>query len=225
MNPVPNSVQQPSVSANGKSPNGKVVLDPEFADLEELLAARNGSEKGLTHKVSLEVAYEKGVFPYECYQKVEQLYTTEFPAYEKFYSSIKQATISLDEYNQATQLFEFRIRSRAEVVHHKGPLLASRFDRSLLGTPQTSHTGEHQAHQHALRTPKRAPHLVKGDHTQISENLCKSLSFPPQHRANGEKQDLQIEHQRDVFEVHDVVAETLSHLVHILRVAVLDLAP
>ena len=51
---------------------------------------------------------EKGVFPYECYQKVEQLYTTEFPAYEKFYSSIKQANISLEEYNQAKQLFEYR---------------------------------------------------------------------------------------------------------------------
>ena len=126
---------------------------------------------------------------------------------------------------QATQLLEFRIRRRAVVVHHKGPLLASRLDRSLLGMPQTGDAGEHQAHQHALRTPTRAPRLVKGDHTQISENLCKSLSFPPQHRANGEKQDLQIEHQRDVFEVHDVVAETLSHLVHILRVAVLDLAP
>lgn len=41
-----------------------VKLEPEFSDLEELLEAREGRRSGLTHKVSLEVAYEKGVYPY-----------------------------------------------------------------------------------------------------------------------------------------------------------------
>ena len=41
-----------------------VELEPEFSDLEELLEARQGKASGLSHKVSLEVAHEKGVYPY-----------------------------------------------------------------------------------------------------------------------------------------------------------------
>lgn len=50
---------------NGRETSKDIILSPEFADLEELLDARNGGKTGLTHKVSLEVAYEKGVYPYK----------------------------------------------------------------------------------------------------------------------------------------------------------------
>ena len=41
-----------------------VQLEPAFANLGELLDAREGRRAGLSNKVSLEVAYEKGIYPY-----------------------------------------------------------------------------------------------------------------------------------------------------------------
>ena len=51
----------------------------------------------------------KGVFPYEKFSKVEELYTSQFPNYEDFYSTIKNTNISFEDYNQAKQLFESRL--------------------------------------------------------------------------------------------------------------------
>ena len=56
-----------------ESPTTPVTLPKEFADLEELLEARDGSNSGLSNKVSLEIAYEKGLFPYK-----EKMPTTEY---------------------------------------------------------------------------------------------------------------------------------------------------
>jgi len=45
--------------------NEAIELSAEFANLGELLDARNGSSKGLSNQVSLEVAYQKGLYPYK----------------------------------------------------------------------------------------------------------------------------------------------------------------
>jgi polyphosphate kinase 2 len=39
-------------------------LEPEFANLNELLEARQGGKKGLNNQVSLEIAHDKGIYPY-----------------------------------------------------------------------------------------------------------------------------------------------------------------
>jgi len=41
-----------------------VQLEPSFANLGELLDAREGKREGLSNKVSLEVSYDKGLYPY-----------------------------------------------------------------------------------------------------------------------------------------------------------------
>ncbi|MBK1831575.1 polyphosphate kinase 2 [Verrucomicrobiaceae bacterium R5-34] len=51
----------------------KIELDPAFANLGELLEARDGSPKGLSNQASLEVAYEKGIYPYR-----EKMKTSEY---------------------------------------------------------------------------------------------------------------------------------------------------
>lgn len=40
-------------------------FEPEFANLSELLNFQGGDKKGLSNSVSLKVAYEKGVYPYQ----------------------------------------------------------------------------------------------------------------------------------------------------------------
>lgn len=50
-----------------------VQLEPAFANLGELLDAREGRRSGLSNKVSLEVAYEKGIYPYS-----EKMATAEY---------------------------------------------------------------------------------------------------------------------------------------------------
>ncbi len=45
--------------------DGKIVLPAEFANLGELLDARNGKSKGLSNQVSLEVVPRKGIYPYK----------------------------------------------------------------------------------------------------------------------------------------------------------------
>ncbi len=57
--------EPPSKPNPSKPATPSIQLAPEFSDLEELLDAREGRASGLTHKVSLEVAYEKGVYPYK----------------------------------------------------------------------------------------------------------------------------------------------------------------
>ncbi len=66
MNNDPSSTTKMATSEKkdiSKAAEKRPVLDPEFADLEQLLDARNGSGT-LSNTVSLEVSYEKGHFPY-----------------------------------------------------------------------------------------------------------------------------------------------------------------
>jgi len=50
-----------------------ITFEPEFANLSELLHAREGKKSGLSNSVSLEVAYEKGLYPYR-----EKMATSEY---------------------------------------------------------------------------------------------------------------------------------------------------
>ena len=51
----------------------------------------------------------KGVFPYEKFSKVEELYTVKFPDYQDFFSTIKGSNIQLEDYNRAKEVFDTRI--------------------------------------------------------------------------------------------------------------------
>ncbi len=47
-----------------KSPENPIKLAPEFSNLGELLEAQKGESKSLSNKISLEVAHQKGLYPY-----------------------------------------------------------------------------------------------------------------------------------------------------------------
>jgi polyphosphate kinase 2 len=70
---IQNQVSETSVDeAASKKKTESAPLDPEFLDLEELLLARSG-EGGLTNNVSLELANDKGLYPYR-----EKLATSDY---------------------------------------------------------------------------------------------------------------------------------------------------
>lgn len=60
---TPSELDDPS-KKRPSPPVEPIKLESEFSDLDELLDAREGKPSGLSHKVSLEVAFEKGVYPY-----------------------------------------------------------------------------------------------------------------------------------------------------------------
>ena len=56
------------------------------------------------------VAEQKSVFPYEKWDRVESLRTeTTFPAYEEFWSTLRQSNVDLEEYSKAKELFDYRM--------------------------------------------------------------------------------------------------------------------
>jgi polyphosphate kinase len=62
---MPNeSIKNPAKSSI-KGEEARIELPEEFANLGELLDARNGTSRGLSNQVSLEVAYRKGLYPYK----------------------------------------------------------------------------------------------------------------------------------------------------------------
>lgn len=64
MSTEPSKPAKPVAKSKGNN-SPPIELEPEFSDLEELLEAREGRSSGLSHKVSLEVAHEKGIYPYK----------------------------------------------------------------------------------------------------------------------------------------------------------------
>ena len=61
-------INMPKETTKKKTVDSKedsIELSTEFANLGELLEARNGSSKGLSNQVSLEIAHRKGLYPYK----------------------------------------------------------------------------------------------------------------------------------------------------------------
>ena len=62
---MPSEIKKKKTATQKKVADDALELPIEFANLSELLDARNGSSKGLSNQVSLEVAYRKGLYPYK----------------------------------------------------------------------------------------------------------------------------------------------------------------
>jgi polyphosphate kinase 2 len=62
---MPSEIKKKKTATQKEVVEGTIELPAEFANLSELLDARNGSSKGLSNQVSLEVAHRKGLYPYK----------------------------------------------------------------------------------------------------------------------------------------------------------------